>query len=137
MGPKKKSEKLKRLVAVQRHMETMAESELAATTRQRVEVSESMDQVMQAIGSLDPVHRLFAQNYSDRFNRLANADKQLAGMQKLFEMKVLREGVKADRLEANMKEARTEEDREADDNAIYDLVDMQFATPASSKVQGS
>jgi len=134
MGPKKKSEKLKRLVAVQRHMEKMAESDLANTARQREEVSASMNTVMEAIGSLDPVHRLFAQQYADRFDRLTNMEKQLAGIQQAQEMKVLRERAKGDRLEDNMAEARIGEDREADDNAIYDLVDMQYSTPASSKL---
>lgn len=135
MAPKSKSEKLKRLLSVQRHIERMAENDLAATSRQRAEVSQSMDTVMEAIGSLDPVHRLFAQNYADRFNRLSTADKQLAGLQQLQENKVLREGVKADKLEENMKDAREQEQRERDDEAIYDFVDMRFATPASSKLQ--
>lgn len=135
MAPKSKSEKLKRLLSVQRHIERMAENDLAATSRQRTEVSESMDMVMEAIGSLDPVHRLFAQNYADRFNRLSTADKQLAGLQQLQENKVLREGAKADRLEENMKDAREHEQRERDDEAIYDFVDMRFSTPASSKLQ--
>lgn len=134
MGPKKKSEKLKRLVVVQRHMEKMAESDLANTARQREEVSASMDTVMEAIGSLNPVHRLFAQQYADRFDRLTNMEKQLAGIQQVQEMKVLRERAKGDRLEDNMAEARIGEDREADDDAIYDLVDMRYSTPASSKL---
>lgn len=134
MGPVKKSDKLKRLVAVQRHLEKMAESDLAVTAKQRVEVAVELERVIEAIGSLDPVHRLFAQSYADRFGRLTAAEKQLAGVQKLQEMKVLRERTKGDRLEGNMKDARVLEDREVDDNAIYDLIDMQFATPASSKV---
>ncbi|MHB0954518.1 MAG: hypothetical protein ACYC10_21705 [Allorhizobium sp.] len=134
MGPKKKSEKLKRLVAVQRHMEKMAESDLANTARQREEVTASMNTVMEAIGSLDPVHRLFAQQYADRFDRLTNMEKQLAGIQQAQEMKVLRERAKGDRLADNMVEARIGEDREADDDAIYDLVDMRYSTPASSKL---
>ena len=93
-----------------------------------------MNTVMEAIGSLDPVHRLFAQQYADRFDRLTNMEKQLAGIQQAQEMKVLRERAKGDRLEDNMAEARIGEDREADDNAIYDLVDMQYSTPASSKL---
>ncbi len=135
MGPNKKSEKLARLVSVQRHMERMAESDLSNTARQRDEVSASMHMVMDAIGSLDPVHRLFAQNYAERFDRLANMEKQLAGIQQAQEAKVVRERVKGDRLEENRREARLDEDREADDNAIYDLVDMRYATPASSKLQ--
>ncbi|MFC3162185.1 hypothetical protein [Ciceribacter thiooxidans] len=135
MGPKKKSEKLARLVSVQRHMERMAESDLSNTARQRDEVSASMHTVMDAIGSLDPVHRLFAQSYAERFDRLANMEKQLAGIQQAQEAKVVRERVKGDRLEENRQEARLDEDREAEDNAIYDMVDMRYATPASSKLQ--
>ena len=134
MGPTKKSEKLKRLVTVQRHMERMAESDLAFTAQRREENAASMSSVMQAIGSLEPVHRLFAQNYADRFDRLSNADKQLASLQHGQEIMVLRERAKGDRLEENKKDARVFEDRAADDDAIYDLVDMKFATTASSKV---
>lgn len=135
MNPKKKSDKLKRLVAVQRHLEKMAESDLAATAKQRQEVNESMTSVMAAIGSLEnPVHRLFAQNYADRFDRLSTTERQLAGMQQIHEMRVMRERVKGDKLDEHRLEAREEEQREADDEAIYDLVDMRFSTPASSKV---
>lgn len=134
MGPKKQSDKLKRLVAVQRHMERMAESDLSTTAKRIEENAASMDTVMEAIGSLEPLHRLFSQNYADRFNRLSNTDKQLQGLQQVQEMKLMRERAKADRLEENMKAAREQEDREAEDNSIYDLIDLQFATPASSKL---
>ncbi|NML74858.1 hypothetical protein HHL25_12045 [Rhizobium sp. S-51] len=134
MAPKTKSEKLKRLVTVQRHMERMAENDLAMTAQRREENSAAMDTVMDAIGSLDPLHRLFAQNYADRFDRLSNTEKQLASLQQSQEMKVLRERAKGDRLEENRKDARELEQREADDNAIYDLVDLRFATTASSKL---
>lgn len=139
MAPTTRSQKLKRLVNVQRHLERMAESELAATTRQRAEVGESMDLVIDAIGSMDTVHRLFAQHYSERFGKLMIKDQQLAGMQQLHEMRVLRERAKGDRLEDGMKDARTLEDRESADNDIYDLIEQQLAiaTPASSKVQKS
>lgn len=135
MGPQKKSDKLKRLVAVQRHMERMAESDLGITAQRIEENARSMETVMEAIGSLDPLHRLFAQNYADRFDRLSNTDKQLHGLQQVQEMKLMRERAKGDRLEENMKDAREHEERERDDDAIYDLIDIKFATPASSKLQ--
>jgi hypothetical protein len=134
MASQKKSDKLKRLVAVQRHMERMAESDLGITGQRIEENARSMDMVMEAIGSLDPVHRLFAQNYADRFDRLSNTDKQLHGLQQVQEMKLLRERAKGDRLEENRKDARALEEREADDDAIYDLIDIRFATPASDKL---
>ncbi len=46
MAEKTRSEKLKRLVAVQRHLEQMAEYDLAETSRQRAEVSQSIDNVV-------------------------------------------------------------------------------------------
>jgi hypothetical protein len=137
MVERTRSEKLKRLVAVQRHLERMAEHELAETARQRVEVGQSMERVIGAIGSLDPVHMVFSQHYADLFGRLTLKDQQLVGMQTLIEMKVVKERTKADRLEDHMRDARAAEMRESDDNAVYDVIDQQFAsaTPASSKVQ--
>lgn len=136
MAPTSKSAKLKRLVAVQRHLEKMAENELASLSRQRQDVIDDMDVVVQAINSIDPIHRLFSRNYSDRYSRLTIRERQLQGMQQIGEMKVLRERTKADRLEDNMKKARALEDRDSEDKAIYDLLEILLATQttASSKV---
>ena len=137
MAEKNRSEKLKRLVAVQRHLERMAENELADTTRQRTEVTEAMERVMVAIGSVDPVHMAFSIHYAERYGRLMIRDQQLESIQTLIQMKVQQERTKADRLEEHMKDARELELRESDDNAVYDIIDQRFAgaTPASSKVQ--
>ncbi|HEX5932676.1 MAG TPA: hypothetical protein VFY63_00765 [Pseudorhizobium sp.] len=132
-----RSKKLKRLVAVQRHLEKMAESELAATTRYREEVARSMDVVIEAIGSMEPVHRQFSQNYAERFGRLTVKEQQLENVQQIQETKVLKERTKAERLEDNMKEARDLEDREAADQAIYDLLEITLTSPASSKLHTS
>jgi hypothetical protein len=126
----KRSEKLKRLVAVQRHLEKMAEQELAATTRHRSEVNQTMEDVIEAIGSVNPIHRQFAYQYAERFSRLSVKERQLAGVQQIQEMKVMRERTKGDRLQENMKEARQHEDREAADNAIYELIDMTLSLQA-------
>jgi hypothetical protein len=137
MAEKNRSEKLKRLVAVQRHLERMAENELADTTRQRSEVTEAMERVMVAIGSVDPVHMAFSIHYAERYGRLMIRDQQLESIQTLIQMKVQQERTKADRLEEHMKDARELELRESDDNSVYDIIDQHFAgaTPASSKVQ--
>ncbi|MBB2752791.1 UNVERIFIED_ORG: hypothetical protein GGI57_003494 [Rhizobium aethiopicum] len=135
MAEKNRSQKLKRLLSVQRHIERMAENDLAETSRQRVEVNAAMDDVIVALGSMDPVHHAFSQNYADRFGRLSIKDQQLTGMQQVHEMRLARERAKGDRFEEGMKEALEAERREADDNAVYDVIDQQFATPASSKLQ--
>jgi hypothetical protein len=137
MVDKTRSQKLKRLVAVQRHLEQMAEFDLAETSRQRSEVNEQMDSVILALGSMDPVHHAFSQSYADRFNRLGIKDKQLIGMQQIHEMRVVQERAKGDRLEDGVREALEAERREAADNAVYDLIDQKFGTPASSKLQKS
>ncbi|EJB04177.1 hypothetical protein RJJ37_03040 [Rhizobium redzepovicii] len=135
MIDKNRSQKLKRLLSVQRHIERMAENDLAETSRQRVEVNAAMDDVILALGSMDPVHHAFSQNYADRFGRLSIKDLQLTGMQEVHEMRLARERAKGDRFEEGMKEALEAERREADDNAVYDVIDQQFATPASSKLR--
>lgn len=137
MAEKSRSEKLKRLVVMQRHLERIAENELADTTRQRSEVTDSMDRVMDAIGSVDPVHMAFSVHYAERYGRLTIKDQQLEGIQTMIQMKVQQERTKAERLEEHMKDARELETREADDNSVYDIIDQRFAgaTPASSKVQ--
>ncbi|MGG7516293.1 hypothetical protein ACQ3G6_00215 [Allorhizobium undicola] len=134
MAPIRKSQKLKRLVAVQRHLEKMADLRLADTIRKRQEISEGLDRVVQALGSLDPVHRQFSQNYAERFSRLTQDDKRMADVQRVEENQVLRERTKAERLEDKMKTARVHEDEEAAELQLMELLDMKFATPASSKL---
>ena len=122
-----RSEKLKRLVTVQRHLEKMAEIDLANTTRQRQEAAETMDAVADAINSLNPVHRSFSRHYSGQYSRLQQQDQMLANVQQMHEMRVVRERTKGDRMEDRMKEARDAEDRVAADDAIYDLIDQHIA----------
>jgi hypothetical protein len=122
-----RSEKLQRLVKVQRHLEHMAENELAATARARAEIDESMSAAVNAIGSLDTVHQLFASIYSGQISRLTAKDQHLSTMQQIQEQKILRERAKADRLAEQAKDAREVEDRDADEKTIYELLDQQFA----------
>jgi hypothetical protein len=122
-----RSEKLARLVKVQRHLERMAENELANTTRARQDVQENLGAVVDAIGSLEPVHQIFASLYSGQISRLSAKDQQLETMQQIHEQRILREKAKGDRLDEHRKDAREAENREAEDNAIYDLVDQRLA----------
>ncbi len=139
MAKDKKSDKLKRLVSVQRHLEKVVETELAATVRQRHEIGDSMTTVIDAITSLSDMHRPFARSYAERFSRLMTRDQQLQAIQRAHETRMLKERTKGDRLEERMKEAREQEIRIADDETIYDLMDLTLAavTPASSKLRSS
>lgn len=134
--PKSRSDKLKRLVAVQRHLEQMAEIELADTSRQRQELAVTIDAVADAMGSVHPLHRVFSGHYASQLGRLALKDQMLHGIQQVHESRVLKERAKGDRLTEHMKDARSAEDREEADNAIYDMVDQFIGgvAPASGKV---
>lgn len=135
---KNRSEKLKRLVTVQRHLERMAESELAETARSRKEVAETMDVVVDAMGSASDLHRAFSSIYANKLGRLHQHDQMLSGMQQVQEMRVVKERTKADRLEESMQDAREIEDRQEADEAIHDVLDLRLAAdaPASGKLDG-
>ncbi|QRM54256.1 hypothetical protein [Sinorhizobium sp. BG8] len=130
-GQNNRSDKLKRLVEVQRHLEQMAEIDLATATRQRQELGEAIDSTTEAINSLHPVHRNFSSIYSGRLGKLQQKDQMLANVQEMHQGRVIKERTKGDRLEEHMREARADETREADDNSIYDLIDQSFATKRS------
>ena len=87
---KSRSDKLQRLVVVQRHLEQMAEIDLANTTEQRQEVAETMDVVADAMNSLDPLHRAFSTIYSGQMGKLRQRDQMLAGVQQMHEIRVLK-----------------------------------------------
>ena len=78
MADQSRSGKLKRLVKVQRHLEHMAENDLATTTRARAEVAEDLDAVVNAIGSVNSIHQLFASIYSSQISRLTAKDLKLS-----------------------------------------------------------
>lgn len=128
-----RSDKLKRLVGVQRHIEKIAEIDLANTTRQRQELAETMEVVVGAINSLEPVHRSFSRHYSGQYSRLQQQEQMLANVQQMHEMRVVRERAKGDRMEERMREARGAEEREAADDSLYDLIDQHIAYRTGEK----
>ena len=136
-GGKNRSDKLKRLVAVQRHMERMAELDLASTTEVRRELAQKMEFAMDAIGSFEPVHMSLKGQYALQYGRLNGQDQQMETLQEVQENRILREKAKGDRLEEHFKDARNAEEREREDNAVIDLIEMRLAldAPASSKVE--
>ena len=127
MARQSRSDKLERLVKVQRHLEHMAESEVANVARARAEVQENLVAVVDAIGSLSPVHQIFAGLYSGQISRLTAKDQHLETMQRIHEGRMLREKAKGDRLAEHAQDARLAETRLADDDAVYDILDQKMA----------
>jgi hypothetical protein len=133
MADQSRSAKLGRLVKVQRHLEHMAENELAATTRARAELADDLDAVVEAIGSVDSVHQLFASIYSGQISRLTAKDQHLQNVQQAQEQKILREKAKADRLAERAGDARDVEDSEAQERSIQELIDIRLILGGSSE----
>lgn len=129
MAPLNRSEKLQRLVAVQRHLERMAEFDLAETARQRRELAETIDRVADAMGSAKPLHAMFSGHYASQLGRLAQKDSMLHGLQQVHESRVIKERAKGDRLAEHVKDARDQEERAAADEAVFDIIDQRLLLP--------
>lgn len=127
MADKTRSAKLKRLVAVQRHMEKIAEIELANTTEARRVLADRMDYAIEAIGSFDPIHVAMKAQYATQYGRMSGEDQYLTDVQAAQENQILREKAKGDRLEENWRDARDHEDREREDNAVIDLIELTMS----------
>lgn len=127
-----RSERLARLVSVQRKLEQLAELDLSETNRQRDLVAEDIQRTTEALQSMDPVHSAFAVRYGVRIGTLSLREKQLAGLARVQERRVLTERTKADRLAEDMGEARDEEQRQGEDESLADLMDLLMAAPAQA-----
>jgi hypothetical protein len=126
-----RSRKLERLVRVQRQIERVAENDLAHTLRERAQNDEAREAMVDAMGSLDPVHRGMALHYSRRYAGLEGRARQLAGLQAVLEKRVLTEKTKADRLSEAAGEAAEREEREAVDESLLDLLDARISLEGS------
>lgn len=133
MVDQSRSAKLGRLVKVQRHLEHMAENELAATTRARADLADNLEAVVEAIGSVDSVHQRFASIYSSQISRLTAKDQHLRNVQQTQEQKILREKAKADRLAERAGDAREAEHNEAEERAMQELLDIHFLLRGTSE----
>lgn len=136
MNDPAKSKKLKRLVTVQRQIEKMAENELSAAIAERTQVAENMNRTAGFMTSLEPLHRPFSRFYIEQFSRLAARDQRLSLIQQAQETRVAKERAKGDKLEEKMKDAVEAEKRAADDNGVYDLLDMIVTLKHTSFQQG-
>ncbi len=118
-----RSEKLARLVRVQRQIERMAEYELSLTMRAQAETDATQEALVEAVGSFNPIHAAMSHQYAQRFQRLSARSQMLAGAKGLQESKMLTEKTKADRLADQAGQAAEAEDRLATDESLFDLLD--------------
>ena len=118
-----RSEKLARLVRVQRQIERMAEYELSLTMRAQAETDATQEALVEAVGSFNPIHAAMSHQYAQRFQKLSARSQMLAGAKGLQESKMLTEKTKADRLADQAGQAAEAEDRMATDEGLFDLLD--------------
>lgn len=133
-----RSKKLKRLVAVQRRIEQLAELELANTHREQALVAESIGQLVEAMGTMSQTHRLFSQVYARRIAALTLTGQRLKGLAGVQEKRVAGERAKADRLAERLADETTSEERAAEDETLLDLIDQiagREAAQASRKLR--
>lgn len=130
---KDRAAKLKRLAAIQRQIEQMAESELALLNRERQAVADRMEALGEALASPKPAYQPFSRLFGAQLGRLKTKDQILAGRILVQERRVLSERAKADRLRDHWADAAADERREREDEELLDLLDRLDATQASDK----
>lgn len=127
----KRSERLGRLVEVQRRIERIAEADLIETNRERDRVLGSIEGTVSAMGSLSGTHILFSQVYARRIAALTTKAQRLHGLAGVQERRLSTERAKGDRLEDGLRSARVAEERSSEDEQLYDLLDLIGAAGAA------
>ncbi len=128
----KKSARIQRLVNIQRQKEKMAESELADILSLQQHNQDSMDSVITALGTFDPIHMVLSGHYSRRLSKLDSKQKQLSVHREIKERNMLTERVKAERMEERVQSFKMDEARAAEDETLQDLIDALGGMKKSS-----
>lgn len=129
---KKKSERLQRLVTIQRQKEKLAENELAAVLSAQRYNDDSVNSVIDALGKFDPIHMVVSGHYSKRLSSLDTKKKKLDFQRGVQEKNMLTERTKANRLEERADAFKVDESREAEEEGLHDLMDILSSHNKSS-----
>ena len=142
---KERARSLGRLALLQRQLQRLAETELADTNRQREEVSEQIERLIEAMGGFSHVHRLFPHLYARRLEKLREREQALAGRSRLQEQKAMREKTRCERIGEHLAEARDDARRQSDEDGLLDMLEAASGRarptgtkpPASRKLRGA
>lgn len=128
--------KLRRLTAVQRQLEHLAEMELAELNRQRAFVEERIESLVEALASPKPVHTGFSRLYGGQIGLYKARDQVLSGRVRLQETRLLTERTRTERLEERTRVEGEAEARTGEDDAVLDILDClgALSTQASRKL---
>lgn len=128
----KRSSRLQRIVNIQRQKEKMAETELAGVLNAQRNNQESVDSVLDALSTFDPIHMVLSGHYSKRLSNLDVKKRQLNVHREMQERNMMKERVKAERLEEKVESFKMDEAREAEDENLQDLIDTLGVKKKSS-----
>lgn len=121
---RRNSDRIKRLIKIQRQKEKIAETDLAFILGRQRQNEDSVASVLDALGAINPLHSTFANHYTKRLSSLEIMQKKLQMHRTAQEKKMLTERVKADRLEDKLKSANLDEERGDQEEDMQDLLDL-------------
>jgi len=108
---------------MQRKKEKIAETQLAGTLNELRVSQGQVESVIDAMGSADQLHNRFSGHYAKRLSNLDAHQKKLQIHRQAQEKQILTEKVKADRLEEKVFASSFDEDMQAQDTDLQDLID--------------
>lgn len=114
---------LQRLVALQRQLQKLAEADLAHALREREEVRQAIENLVNAMSGMSTPHRLFPHLYARQLSTLKTRDQVLAGQVELHKARINTERTRGDRVGHKLDQANLDSDRHTDDEALFDLLD--------------
>lgn len=127
-----RADKLKRLLRVQRQVEGMAENDLALSLRELARIDDERKVLIRATGSSNPVHQVMAPFYTRRFTGLEAKSQRLGEIRRMLEQRVLKERAKTEKIEDSARNQAELEERQADDEKLFDLIDTVLAMRSDS-----
>lgn len=114
---------LRRLVALQRQLQKLAEADLAQANREREEVRRAIENLVAAMSGMTATHRLFPHLYARQLSTLKARDQVLAGQIDLHRARINTERTRGDRVDHRLDQANLDNERHFDDEALFDLLD--------------
>ena len=119
----KRARNLRRLAALQNQLHKLAETDLAETNRQRIVLADQIAHLVEVMGGLSQVHRLFPELYARQLDRLKSRERTLTAQAQIQEQKVLHERTKQERIGDHLAAASAEAERMREDEGLLDLLD--------------
>lgn len=114
---------LQRLVSLQRQLQRLAEADLAHANRERDEVRQAIENLVEAMSGMSAPHTLFPHLYARQLSTLKARDQVLAGQVELHKTRINTERTRGERVGHKLDQANLDSERHFDDEALFDMLD--------------